>query len=94
MYIRPMIAGDILLGSSSADLATPFGVLHHILNVSQVLGEIARVLETRGLFAVREQISCMGNLQRRDLRPTNRAYQLSGSNGRRSIRDSGCCGGG
>jgi len=64
VYIKPTIAGDIPLETGSADLATSFGVLHHIPNVTHVLGEIARVLEPGGLFIVREPISWMGDWRR------------------------------
>lgn len=61
LYLKPSFLGDIDLKTGSADLATSFGVLHHIPNVSHVVGEIARVLRPCGLFAVREPISWMGD---------------------------------
>jgi SAM-dependent methyltransferase len=61
MYIRPSPTGDIHLDSTTVDLATSFGVLHHIPNVSHVVAEIARVLKPGGLFVVREPISSMGD---------------------------------
>lgn len=63
-YLKPTILGDIALDTGSADLATSFGVLHHIPNVSHVVGEIARVLQPGGLFLVREPISWMGDWRR------------------------------
>jgi SAM-dependent methyltransferase len=60
-YVKPSIMGDIELGDGVADLATSFGVLHHIPNVSHVVGEIGRVLRSGGLFAAREPISWMGD---------------------------------
>jgi SAM-dependent methyltransferase len=56
-YLKPTILGDIALEAGTADLATSFGVLHHIPNVSHVIGEVARVLQPEGLFLVREPIS-------------------------------------
>ncbi len=53
--------GDIGLDSATVDLATSFGVLHHIPNVSHVVAEIARVLKPGGLFVLREPISSMGD---------------------------------
>jgi SAM-dependent methyltransferase len=63
-YLRPGPRGDIGLGAGAADLATSFGVLHHIPNVSHVVGEIARVLAPQGYFAVREPITWMGDWRR------------------------------
>ena len=63
-YRRPSILGDIDLEAGAADLATSFGVLHHIPNVSHVVAEIARVLRPGGLFLVREPISWMGDWRR------------------------------
>ena len=60
-YMRPSPIGDIELDSATVDLATSFGVLHHIPNVSHVVGEIARVLKPGGLFILREPISSMGD---------------------------------
>ena len=60
-YMRPSAIGDIELESGTVDLATSFGVLHHIPNVSHVVGEIARVLKPGGLFVLREPISSMGD---------------------------------
>ena len=60
-YMAPSAVGDIALDTASIDLAISFGVLHHIPNVSHVISEIARVLKPRGLFALREPISSMGD---------------------------------
>src|SRR5258708_6298832 len=61
IYMSPSAIGDIKLDSATVDLATSFGVLHHIPNVSHVVGEIARVLKPGGLFVLREPISSMGD---------------------------------
>lgn len=60
-YMSPSALGDIKLDSATVDLATSFGVLHHIPNVSHVVSEVARVLKPGGLFVVREPISSMGD---------------------------------
>jgi len=60
-YVKPTVSGDIDLRAASADLATSFGVLHHIPNVSHVVREVARVLAPGGIFVVREPISWMGD---------------------------------
>lgn len=60
-FIKPSVIGDIPMETASADLAASFGVLHHIPNVSHVMGEIARILKPGGLFVVREPITSMGD---------------------------------
>jgi SAM-dependent methyltransferase len=60
-YMKPSAIGDIGVESATVDLATSFGVLHHIPNVSHVVAEIARVLKPGGLFVLREPISSMGD---------------------------------
>jgi len=52
--------GDLPLGDSSVDLVTCFSVLQYIPNVSHVLGEFARVLESGGLLLLREPVTSMG----------------------------------
>ena len=47
--------------SNSFDLITCFGVLHHIPNVSHVMGECYRTLTHGGLFLVREPVVSMGD---------------------------------
>lgn len=63
-YVKPAVQGDIDLPDGSIDLAVTFGVLHHIPNVSYVLGEIARVLGTGGIYMLREPICTMGDWRR------------------------------
>jgi len=53
--------GDIDLPDASVDLVVCFGVLHHIPNVSHVLGEFSRVLCPGGWAVVREPIVSMGD---------------------------------
>jgi SAM-dependent methyltransferase len=60
-YRKPGVLGDIDLADGSVDLAVTFGVLHHIANVSHVLGEICRVLEPGGIYLLREPICTMGD---------------------------------
>lgn len=62
-YMEPDISGDILLENNTVDVATSFGVLHHIPNVSHVLKEIHRVLAPEGYFVAREPISSMGDFR-------------------------------
>jgi len=94
-YMSPSAVGDIKLDSATVDLVTSFGVLHHIPNVTHVVGEIARVLKPGGLFVLREPISAVcpssgSNLwhARLDLRswPVTRACSVRC---RPSLKDSG-----
>jgi SAM-dependent methyltransferase len=64
VYLKPAVMGDLALEAASVDLATAFGVLHHIPNVTHVVAEIARVVRPGGLFVVREPISSMGDWRR------------------------------
>ena len=64
-YIKPSLTGVLDLASADVDLATSFGVLHHIPNVTAVVTEIARVMKPGGLFIVREPISWMGDWRRK-----------------------------
>jgi SAM-dependent methyltransferase len=58
--LRARPTGDLPLDDASVDLVTCFAVLHHIPNVSHVLGEFARVLGSGGLLLLREPITSMG----------------------------------
>ena len=60
-YLKPSILGDIPLDDETIDLAVCLGVLHHIPNVSYILGEISRVMAPGGLFILREPICSMGD---------------------------------
>jgi SAM-dependent methyltransferase len=60
-YVKPRVDGTLAFPDNSFDLATCFGTLHHIPNVSYVLGEILRVLKTGGTLLLREPIISFGN---------------------------------
>ncbi len=60
-YRKPEVSGDILMDKDSFDMVVSFGVLHHIPNVSHVVSEIGRVLESGGVFFLREPIISMGD---------------------------------
>jgi len=60
-YLMPAVNGDLHLADDSVDLVTSLGVLHHVPNVSHLLGEFARVLKPGGMFIVREPCSSMGD---------------------------------
>jgi len=56
-----VFTGDIPIRNESQDVICAFSVLHHIPNVSHVLGEVYRVMKPTGLFLVREPCSSMGD---------------------------------
>jgi SAM-dependent methyltransferase len=58
--LRARPDGGLALPDASVDLVTCFDVLHHIPNVSHVLGEFARVLGSGGLLLLREPTTSMG----------------------------------
>ena len=60
-YIKPVSSGDMPFDSSSLDLITCLGVLHHIPNVSKLVNEFYRVLKPDGYALVREPIISMGD---------------------------------
>ncbi|MEW5967873.1 MAG: class I SAM-dependent methyltransferase [Pseudomonadota bacterium] len=60
-YVKPAASGDMPFDADSLDLITCLGVLHHIPNVSKVVGEFYRVLKPGGYALVREPIISMGD---------------------------------
>lgn len=60
-YVKPDPSGVLPFDSDCFDLATCFGVLHHIPNVSLVVSELARVLRPGGVLALREPMVSMGD---------------------------------
>ena len=60
-YMKPLESGELPFEDGTFDLITCFGVLHHIPNVSDVVGEIARVLAPGGHALIREPIVSMGD---------------------------------
>lgn len=60
-YVKPEIDGSIKYNDNSFDLITCFGTLHHIPNVTFVLGELIRVLKPNGYLLLREPIVSMGD---------------------------------
>lgn len=63
-YVMPDPSGRLPFSDASFDVGTAFAVLHHIPNVSQVLGEMARVLRPGGKLFVREPVTSMGDWRR------------------------------
>jgi SAM-dependent methyltransferase len=56
--------GSFDLSGASVDLATCFGVLHHIPNVRRVVLELGRVIRPEGYLLLREPIISMGDWTR------------------------------
>lgn len=60
-YVKPCPSGDIPIEQDAVDLITCHGVLHHIPNVSHVIGECHRILKPGGKMLLREPIVSMGD---------------------------------
>ncbi|MCP4313053.1 MAG: methyltransferase domain-containing protein [Bacteroidetes bacterium] len=60
-YVKPRVDGKLEFPDNSFDLATCFGTLHHIPNVSYILSELIRVLKSGGALLLREPIISMGD---------------------------------
>jgi SAM-dependent methyltransferase len=60
-YAQPHPSGDMAFNDNSFDLIICLGVLHHIPNVSHVLKECFRCLESGGMMLIREPIISMGD---------------------------------
>ena len=63
-WVKPVESGELPYQDASFDLVTCLGALHHIPNVSRVVGELARVLRPGGLLLVREPIVSRGDWRR------------------------------
>lgn len=60
-YVKPMSTGVMPFDAGSFDLIVCFNVLHHIPNVSKVIGEMFRVLRPDGYVLLREPTHSMGD---------------------------------
>lgn len=60
-WLEPLPDGSLPCADASFDLATCLGALHHIPNVSRVVGELARVLRPGGHLVLREPVVSMGD---------------------------------
>lgn len=59
--VRPTAEGKMPFANGHFDVITCFGVLHHVANVTFVLGECYRVLRPGGVMFLREPIVSMGD---------------------------------
>lgn len=65
VYVRPNQTGDMPFENDRFDLITSLGVMHHIPNVSHVIGECYRCLSSSGgVMLLREPIVSMGDWRR------------------------------
>jgi SAM-dependent methyltransferase len=64
-------SGELQVPSKSVDLILALSVLHHIPNVSFVLGEFARILKDDGFAIIREPCSSMGDWRKPRLATPN-----------------------
>lgn len=78
-YVKPLASGVMPFDNEIFDLATCFGCLHHIPNVTTVLRELYRCLKPNGFALVREPITSMGDWRntRRGLTKRERGIPLS-----------------
>jgi SAM-dependent methyltransferase len=60
-YIKPNVSGHMPFANNQFDLITCLGVMHHIPNVSYVMSECYRCLDTNGIMLFREPIISMGD---------------------------------
>ena len=60
-YVKPGIHGKLSLPDESYDLITCLGTLHHIPNVTYVMGELYRCLQNDGYLILREPVFSMGD---------------------------------
>lgn len=63
-YVKPRSSGIMPFRDESFDLATCFGCLHHVPNVSTVVRELFRCLRPSGIALIREPIVSMGDWRR------------------------------
>ena len=63
-YVKPAVTGLMPFADATFELATCFGCLHHIPNVSTVLRELFRCLTPSGYAVLREPIVSMGDWRR------------------------------
>jgi SAM-dependent methyltransferase len=60
-WVPPKPSGDMPFDSNTFDLITCFAVLHHVPNVTHVVGEIGRVLAPGGFALIHEPVTSMGD---------------------------------
>jgi SAM-dependent methyltransferase len=78
-YVKPLASGVMPFDNDTFDIATCFGSLHHIPNVTTVLRELYRCLKPNGFALIREPIASMGDWRhpRKGLTKRERGIPLS-----------------
>ncbi len=95
---KPNASGELDFADDTFDLIVCLSVLHHIPNVTFVLGELARVLRPGGHIVLREPVVSMGDWRkpRRGLTQNERGIPLNWlrerleRSGLRVVRDAQC----
>ena len=64
LWHTPTLDGHLPFADASFDLVSVFGALHHVANVSTVLGELRRCLAPGGHLLLREPVTSMGDWRR------------------------------
>jgi SAM-dependent methyltransferase len=88
-YAKPTPQGELPFAADAFDLITCFGVLHHIPNVSAVLGELFRCLMPGGWLLLREPTVSMGDWRRPRAGLTKRERGIPIGILRRMVRSAG-----
>jgi SAM-dependent methyltransferase len=60
-YVDPVPSGAMPFPDSTFDLVLCLGVLHHLANVSYVVGEVGRVMKPNGWALIREPVVSLGD---------------------------------
>jgi SAM-dependent methyltransferase len=88
-YVKPDPSGRMPFADNTFDLATCFGVLHHIPNVSVVMRELGRSIKPGGFALICEPVHSMGNWDRPRHMLTSRERGIPPEIMRRMVVDSG-----
>lgn len=64
IYRRPTMSGEMTFPDNYFDLIVCFDVLHHIPNMSHILGEMVRCMKPGGCLLLKEPIISMGDWRR------------------------------
>lgn len=88
-YLKPAFDGKISLETCSCDLSICLGVLHHIPNVSYVVGELSRVLKKDGIAVFREPVTMMGDFRFPRLRMSPHERGIPPEIFKKILKDSG-----
>ena len=88
-YVKPRPSGIMPFADETFDLATCFGCLHHVPNVSTVVRELFRCIQPSGIVLIREPIVSMGDWRQPRVGLTKRERGLPLSIFRDIVRSAG-----